>query len=282
MNRSEWLKERKKGIGASDAPIIMGVSPYSTPYQLWLEKISPDVAEEKNTFILEKGLRLEPMALALIEFELGKSFQTQYMAALEDVPWLRATLDGYSECGEIIEIKYMGAEPHRPGNVPEQYFPQLQHQMLVTGKPFVWFCSFNPDAEKKLHITKVERDDTYIKDYLEKAKDFWQKVLDRRPPDLTPKDSKKIRDSHLIALANEYAENDATLEKLETRQEEIKKLLLEDDKIKSHANVECGRVKILQIQRTGNVNYKAVPELKGVDLEKYRAKPVIYSKISII
>jgi predicted phage-related endonuclease len=38
----EWLEFRKNKIGASDAPIIMETSPWKTPYQLWLEKLSLD------------------------------------------------------------------------------------------------------------------------------------------------------------------------------------------------------------------------------------------------
>ena len=35
----EWLEFRRSRIGASDAPIIMGVSPWKTHYKLWVEKI---------------------------------------------------------------------------------------------------------------------------------------------------------------------------------------------------------------------------------------------------
>lgn len=38
QNTQEWEKFRLQKIGASDAPIIMGVSPWKTPFQLWLEK----------------------------------------------------------------------------------------------------------------------------------------------------------------------------------------------------------------------------------------------------
>lgn len=36
----EWLMWRSQGIGASDAPVIMGVSPWSDPVSLWMEKRS--------------------------------------------------------------------------------------------------------------------------------------------------------------------------------------------------------------------------------------------------
>ena len=36
---SEWLENRKNHIGASDAPVVMGVSPWDTPYKLWENKL---------------------------------------------------------------------------------------------------------------------------------------------------------------------------------------------------------------------------------------------------
>ena len=38
INREEWLKERKKGIGASEASCIIGVNPWKTNVELWQEK----------------------------------------------------------------------------------------------------------------------------------------------------------------------------------------------------------------------------------------------------
>ena len=38
QNTPEWLEFRRKKIGASDAPIILEVSTWKTPYQLWLVK----------------------------------------------------------------------------------------------------------------------------------------------------------------------------------------------------------------------------------------------------
>lgn len=37
-DHKKWLKTRDKGIGGSDAAVIMGLNPYKSPYQLWLER----------------------------------------------------------------------------------------------------------------------------------------------------------------------------------------------------------------------------------------------------
>ena len=45
-NREEWLKERKKGIGASEASCIIGVNPWKTNVELWQEKTGQREAED--------------------------------------------------------------------------------------------------------------------------------------------------------------------------------------------------------------------------------------------
>ena len=56
QNSFEWEINRMSGIGSSDAPSIMGVSPYTTALQLWNDKVTFKEPEDK--FIYAKGHRL--------------------------------------------------------------------------------------------------------------------------------------------------------------------------------------------------------------------------------
>lgn len=38
MSRIEWLQERTKGLGGSDAGVVLGLNKYKTAFELWLEK----------------------------------------------------------------------------------------------------------------------------------------------------------------------------------------------------------------------------------------------------
>ena len=42
MPREEWLAVRKRGIGSSDAAAAVGLSPYKSQLELWLEKTGRD------------------------------------------------------------------------------------------------------------------------------------------------------------------------------------------------------------------------------------------------
>jgi len=45
MSREEWLRTRKKGIGGSDASVVLGFNPWKSPFELYIEKTSDDIRE---------------------------------------------------------------------------------------------------------------------------------------------------------------------------------------------------------------------------------------------
>ncbi|MEE4245218.1 MAG: YqaJ viral recombinase family protein, partial [Kangiellaceae bacterium] len=137
QNTEAWHKWRAEGIGASEANIIMGVSKFMTPKQLWEQKVYGKRTEEKSgNFITNKGHKLEAKARPLFEMEKGHEFPDT-IAIHKDYPVFRASLDGYNEqVNEVWECKYVGQDDFKKvqnGEILEQYFPQLQHQLMVTG-----------------------------------------------------------------------------------------------------------------------------------------------------
>ena len=105
----KWLDFRKGKISATMAPIIMGESPFCTPYQLW-EDIMMDV-EKEITPAMQRGIELEEKAREWISHELNMKFVPVVVQSIER-PMFIASLDGYflDENGDIyiIEIKCPG------------------------------------------------------------------------------------------------------------------------------------------------------------------------------
>lgn len=193
MDRVEWLAWRRAGIGASDAPIVMGVSPWSTPYELWCDKTSTETPVDSSSWATDRGNELEPMARA--DYELMHGLDMPVVLAVHaDYPFLRASLDGYNaEHKIILEIKCPGAADHTnasDGKVPDKYFPQLQHQLLVTGADRVHYYSFDG---RKAHLVEVLPDHSYIEGLLIKELAFWKHVTDKAPPPFTREDFKPKR-----------------------------------------------------------------------------------------
>ena len=57
--RETFLLDRKLGIGGSDIAPIMNLSPYSTPLDVYREKMSPEVIYEEEGEDLKRGKRVE-------------------------------------------------------------------------------------------------------------------------------------------------------------------------------------------------------------------------------
>lgn len=61
QSREEWLAARHKGIGASDAAAIVGMSTYASAYSVWMEKTEPLRKDDDVDELAYWGLRLEPV-----------------------------------------------------------------------------------------------------------------------------------------------------------------------------------------------------------------------------
>lgn len=278
MQEQNWHEWRKKGIGASDAPIIMGVSPWKTPYQLWLEKTGKVKADKIGNWATQRGHDLEPKARAQYELEIGVNCPPRLVEYAE-FPVIRASLDGWDEKNNVVlEIKCPGAADHSKalsGEVPEKYWPQLQHQLLVTGANKAHYYSF--DGEKGVLI-EVEPDKKYCAKLFMELKKFWECVETDTPPPLSAKDYKTVKDSELELLCQEWLEVDRALTELGKKEKEIREKITSHEKVKDHPFVKIGNVSVQLITRKGAVDYAKIPELKSVDLERYRRKETSYYK----
>jgi len=269
QNSDNWMKWRSKGIGSSDAPIIMGVSPWKTPFQLWEEKIGIGKTFQGN-FATQRGHEMEPKARAAFELESGYEFNP-VVAEHATYPFIRASLDGFNaELNAILEIKCPGKDDHqtaKDGKVPEKYWPQLQHQLLVTGAKVCFYYSY--DGEKGATVA-IHPDLEYIKMLMEAETKFWDLVQNKTAPDMTDKDAVTIDEKELVFMAEQYAVYDAAIKDLEKKQEAIKKDLVEKC---DHARTKIGKLTITKSPRMGNIDYSKITELSSVDLEQYR-KPM--------
>lgn len=273
----EWHKWRGQGLGSSDAPVIMGASPWSTPYQLWEEKIGLTKREVSN-FATQRGHELEPVARAQYELETGLDMPAT-LAVHETRPWLRASLDGFNaENNIVLEIKCPGKDDHETavnGKVPDKYYPQLQHQLLVTGATCVHYYSFDG---KRGVLVEVKPDLPYIQRLLNTELAFWDNVLTKIPPPLSDADIKKCDNFEMLGLADTLVMITEQVKKLEAEAEAIK------EKLKAamdHPIVQFGRVKGQRIYRAGSIDYKSVKELADVDLEQYRKSGTEYFTFKI-
>ena len=97
---AEWHAHRRTHRNASETAIVLGLSPWVTPYQLWQQKLGL-VEQEVNKAML-RGTQLEPAARAAYEAQTGQVMQP---LVLVDGDY-SASLDGITLAGDrVLEIK---------------------------------------------------------------------------------------------------------------------------------------------------------------------------------
>lgn len=186
-----WLKWRGKGLGSSDAAVLLGTSPWKTIEQLLDEKLGL----WKATFgfaqkqAMERGKELEPKIREWYEHTVDALFPDG-IATHAQHEFMRASYDGFNRevknpdgtTGRIIEIKAPNAKDHAlaaMGDVPEKYMPQCQWLMMIGELPYCHYVSYGTD--KKYHVVDVPADPVMQAELMRRAVLLWQHVLTKTP-----------------------------------------------------------------------------------------------------
>lgn len=176
-----WRAWRREGIGASDAPAIMGECPWKSAKYLLRQKCGP-AAEPRQNAAMARGTRLEPEARARYMASTGNDVRPACLQSTRHA-WLRASLDGVClEHGIAVEIKCgdgVYRDTKKDQRVPRHYYGQLQHILAVTGYPAMDFWCYLPDRPELL--LSVARDEPYIERMLEVEFAFWEQVRQAPP-----------------------------------------------------------------------------------------------------
>jgi len=271
----EWKDLRRNKIGASDAPVIMEVSPWTTPYQLWQQKMLG--TEKKQTASMERGLALEQKARDKFSDIMGLLVAPS-VEIHPDHPWMMASLDAKDIEGKCVaEIKCPGKEDHamaQAGQIPDKYYPQLQHQIAVCQLDKAFYYSF--DGEDGI-LLEVYRDEKYIIKLIEKEYVFWEGMQNLVPPELTVRDYQTKDDDIWSSYASQWIAISGQLKELEKKEKALKEQLIS---LSQNQNTLGSGIKVSKVLRKGNVDYSKIPELQGVNLESYRKDPIEYWKIA--
>ena len=266
QNTPEWLEMRKSKVGASDAPIILGVSPWKTPFQLWEEKLGLSAPPQMNN-AMRRGHELEPIARQAYIDHTGNYVEPS-VEFHQEHKWMMASLDGVTPDKSIaVEIKCPGKVDHAlaaQGEIPQKYFAQLQHQLAVLNLNNLHYFSYK-DGE--YHLIDVPRDEKYIKKMIEKEQKFWDCLQNFDPPALIEKDFFVREDKEWSTLALEWNNNNQILKEAKEKEKILRESLIQLSKNKNTRG--CG-IRVQKIIRNGAIDYGSIPEIQGVHLEKYR------------
>ncbi|MEX5559840.1 YqaJ viral recombinase family protein [Pseudomonas rhodesiae] len=253
LPREDWLAVRKQGIGSSDAGAAVGLNPYKSQLELWLEKTGRDTTLPKADPHDEEspmywGNVLEPI-VAWHYSKRTKNKVRRINAVLQhpnpNMSWMLANIDREvisADDVQILECKTAGINGARlwKEGVPEYVELQVMHQLAVTGKQAADVAVLLGGQHLEIH--RIERDEQMIARLIELERKFWTYVETDTPPPadgsasaeaalrcLYPEDNGQTVDfSGDAGLAAAYLELKAVRQSIgekETREAQLKQIL---------------------------------------------------------
>jgi len=267
---SEWLSLRKNKIGASDSAPILGISPWTSPYQLWARKLGL-IPEVQANEAMKRGNQLESTAREMFILQTGIDVlpDVKFHPTLE---WQMSSLDGWNEKERVaVEIKCGGRNlfDQACNNViPDYYFCQVQHQMSTLEIKSMFYLVF---YSGEIKILNVQRDNGFIKRMIEQETDFWNCLQNLEAPELTEKDFTEREDMEWIETADRWKESKRSLKQLEDQEKYYRERLID---LSGKSNCKGAGIKLSRTIRRGSVDYGTIPEICGINLNEYRKEPI--------
>ncbi len=271
-----WFEYRRNHVMATDSGVLLGLNKDKTAYQLWLEKLGYDKQLEPNQ-AMRRGIELEPFARELFEEQVGVKVFPVVVESSEH-QWAAASLDGLSEDKKtLVEIKVSGDNVHekvKVGIINPLYVSQIQHQMMCAELDEATYFSFN--GLEGIQV-KIYRDDDFIKNMIAKELEFWDRVQNFEPPTACDKDYQHIESDTLNNLSKEILRIRREKDILAMQEGDVRDQI---EQYTQNGNIKNNYIRVERVVRKGNIIYKNISALSGVNLELYRGDPIQYWKIS--
>lgn len=183
-NDPAWHEARRSFIGASEAPAILGLSPWATALDVWAVKMGITEDFGGNT-ATDLGHELEDWIARQWTKATGRAHwapgTTQRHA---DLPHIAASVDRVVNYAgddgpsvELLECKLVGPNVawSWAEGPPIYVVIQVQVQMAVTGAQRAHVCALIVDRGFEWKTWAIERDDAAIATILERLDAWWQR-----------------------------------------------------------------------------------------------------------
>ena len=138
-DREAWLEKRRHCIAATDVSAIVGLHPYKTAHEVYLEKTGQRTEQEPNA-AMQTGTDLEPYIAAVYRQRYQAETLKAEFCTHPSHPELGCTPDFYVGSDTVLEIKWCGQHAAQnfgeegTDDVPDHYLCQVNWQCYVTGR----------------------------------------------------------------------------------------------------------------------------------------------------
>lgn len=280
----EWFDARRGLLTGSNVGAALGLNPWKTPEDLIRQMVrehhgaDPDF---QGNIATGYGHLHEPLAIMDYMWQTGNYVEECGFFVHPEHEWLGASPDGLIDSDGVLEVKCPFSQ--RDKNPPEfktlaeqpHYKAQVMVELACTGRSFCHFYQWSPFGDS---LERVDYDPLWFADNLPILLAFYHQYINEldNPAHLEEK-HKEINTQHSKLLLDEYQRlSDAIDQATERKKEVLDELVM----LAKGCNALVWGRKLTQVERKGEVNYKAIPELKGVDLEQYRKASSKYWRLS--
>lgn len=232
------IENRRNGIGASEAGIVMGLNKYVSPYQLWMIKTGKMEQEDLSTVpqvywgtVHEEQIAQEYARVmnCKVRRVTGTLFHPEHEFILCH---LDRKIEGIQK---LLECKFAMFHsddwgPNGSDIVPLPYIVQVQHQLAVTGYEEGDLAVLIGGWDFRIYHFK--RDEQIINKIIEECSYFWDCVKSDTPPALRDRSDAQL--AYPFSNGNfREAEPDVltALEKFKELRAQVKQIEEEKDKL---------------------------------------------------
>lgn len=193
QTKDEWLNERRSGIGGSDAPAILGLSPFRSAHDVWLDKRG-EAPARPPTEAMWWGTEMESLIARRFEERTGLLVvNPQRIFRHPDYAFLIGTPDRFiaDASGPLtgLEIKTANAFADGWGDegsdeIPAHYLVQVHHYLTVTGAEMWYVAALIGGSDFRLY--RVPRDTALSDEMTARLVDWWQRhIVEGEEPAIT-------------------------------------------------------------------------------------------------
>ena len=204
--KAAWLEERRSYIGATDAGAILGVNPYRTPHDVWLDK--KGLIEDESSIAMRAGTYMEAFIAAEYQRHTGVKILRSQTYRHKDHAWAGCNPDrevkingvpGLLECKRVGFWASKNFGQDGSDQIPEHYMIQILWQLIVTGRKFVQLAALVDDRELRIFTYSLDPDlsatahifpKELARDVFKVCGQFWHhNIMGDNEPPMTGQDS---------------------------------------------------------------------------------------------
>jgi hypothetical protein len=233
-----------------------------------IEGIEPEFARAQR-FLMDMGTAIEPVVLDYLSGNVTAVGERDVKVMMEADPYFRCTLDGRTVIGQPIQCKFHTGDK-TIDDLVEYYWPQLQHELLVTSeKVLVFAVAFGHYGRFDHHL--VECDYDFQSNYMLRALQFKEYCWGNAPlpADLAEGEAAPLKqnvprlrdhvwptnDNEIATLATQWLEAKPFVEQFKEVDTNLKKMVPEDCRSASWLRNGAG-IKIT-VNKAGSKSIKA-------------------------